>query len=176
MSETISVGADLAFWRGRMGWSVKRAAGELRILQPSMRNLESGRKAASSTLLRLAELLEQLEAAQEPSAAPAAQNAVRPVKSRVPKMSQAVPQDPFDAALARTCVRDLRPEALELLKAAVERRNRGYRGGQFGGPGEGENVAEWRARETAWDRATSNRAFGSRLDMVAELVERQLWS
>lgn len=58
----IRSGLDIREWRHRLGWTQAKASSELRIAVPSFKNIESGRKQASPTLLRLAELIEQLAA------------------------------------------------------------------------------------------------------------------
>lgn len=172
MFETVSTGADLGPWRGRLGWSVPRAADELRILAPSLRNLESGRKTASGALLRLAEALEQLECAP----APVAMTEVSRTASRKPrarKPTPLVPSDPFEAAVRRAGIRHLSEEALSLLRAAVERRLAGYCGGRHGMPAVGEDLVVWRQRQAAWHAAVGGE-FRAPLDVVAGLVMEHL--
>lgn len=169
MPETlISTGADLTTWRSRLGWSTQRAADELRILPPSLRNLEAGRKQPSPALLRLAEVLEQLERAP----ALAITTKVNPTSARKPRTKKPVPvepTDPFEAAAARVFRRQMPAEALALLRAAVERRLAGYVGGVHGGPAVGEDLVAWRQRERAWHAAKGGE-IGASLDTVAGLV------
>lgn len=49
---------NLKDWRSRLGWTQATAARELCIEVGSLKNIEHGRKSASATLLRLAELIE----------------------------------------------------------------------------------------------------------------------
>ena len=72
----ITSSADLRAWRGRLGWSQTRAAAELRVVDSSLGNLESGCRQASGTILRLAEVLEEIAS----MASPTSQKAIEPAE------------------------------------------------------------------------------------------------
>lgn len=153
-----ATGPDLRAWRLRLGWTQARAAAELRILVPSLRNLESGRREASGTLLRLAELLEQLhgpaavapspEAAPRPPAEDAADRLVREVAVVVDDLGLAVAPDAVPLLAAEVGrLRRLRPGPrspvidvdAELVRAAREHAWRAAAGP--GAPGLAEAAA-----------------------------------
>jgi transcriptional regulator with XRE-family HTH domain len=70
MPQIIKSGADIKEWRHRLGLTQAQAAAELRVKPQSVKNLECGYTKASPTLLRLAELLEQLSAVRNATTEP----------------------------------------------------------------------------------------------------------
>ncbi len=139
MPATLLSGADLGPWRVLLGWSVTRAATELRIQPTSLRNLESGRKSASATLLRLAELLEHQHAAPTPAPAPT----VRPARKRKPLLTA---DEAYEAAVSRARLGPLSPEAARVLRTEVDR--------QRARPWDPEPYRARQERERAWEAVT----------------------
>ncbi len=145
MSITLTTGADLSVWRHRLGWSVAGAAAELRVQPASLRNLESKRKRASDTLLRLAELLEERHAVPTPAPAPPA----RPARRRKPKPLPMTVEESYAAALAKARLGSLSPEAASMLRAEVDRQRRV-------GTWDPEPYRARQAREAAWQAVTEH--------------------
>ena len=146
MPDLLTTGIDLYAWRARLGLSVVGGAADLRIQPTSLRNIEAGRKAASATLLRLAELLELQHAAPIPAPA----SVQRPVRMRKPKPEYA---DAFKAAIAKARVTGLSAEAVCLLRTEVDRQRAGGSRYPADAVASGEDMEARRTREAAWRTA-----------------------
>ena len=149
MPDLLTTGIDLYAWRARLGLSVVGGAAELRIQPTSLRNLEAGRKAASPTLLRLADLLELQHAAPAPAPSPAPAPPVRPARRRKPKPVPLTVEESYAAALAKARLGSLSPEAASLLRAEVDRQRRV-------GTWDPEPYSARQAREKAWETVTTH--------------------